>query len=55
MVYDVILLLRQSQMDVYNFAPVHFIQDFLTIRDDQIRTQDQLYKESLRVEPREEK
>ena len=53
MVHDVIVQIRQFQLDSFNLEPVPFIQEFLTLRDDQVRDDKILYDNSLRVEPRE--
>eukprot|EP01128_Nolandella_sp_AFSM9_P005157 TRINITY_DN2457_c0_g1_i1.p1 TRINITY_DN2457_c0_g1~~TRINITY_DN2457_c0_g1_i1.p1 ORF type:complete len:870 (-),score=175.46 TRINITY_DN2457_c0_g1_i1:2142-4751(-) len=53
MVHNVIVQIRQFQLDSFNLKPVPFIQEFLTLRDDQVRDDKILYANSLRVEPRE--
>jgi len=53
MVFDVITQVRQFQLENYNLEAQPSIQEFLTLRDDQMRTDNQLYEMSLKIEPRE--
>jgi hypothetical protein len=53
MVYDVITQVRQFQLEQYNLEPQPTVQEFLTLRDDQMRSDNQLYEMSLKVEPRD--
>ncbi len=54
MVYDVISLIRQSQLESYNLRPIEAIQQFLSFNEKQMKSDKELYNLSLAMEPREQ-